>query len=82
MADSYRGEGSLVVVTVAAIGSAYETQHAYAVAEESHGEAQAIVEADLPENESVLAVTTLPARVMEKLSLAPGEYRDWPVKRK
>ena len=82
MADFYKQDGSLVVVNVAGTGIAYPTQHAYAVAEEDHDAARQIVDPALPENESVLAVTTLPASVMEKLSLAPGEYRDWPVKRK
>jgi len=82
MADFYKGEGSLVVVSVIALGSSFPLHHAYAVAEEHHGAAQNIIEDAMPEDEEVLAVTTLPATVMETLSLKPGEFRDWPVKRK
>ena len=51
---------------------------AYAVAEKDHRTALHMMEEALPEDEPILAVTTMPAAVMRELKLRPKEHILWP----
>ena len=82
MTDFYVDDGSLVVINVPRPGATFPLQRAYAVAEKDHAAARAIVGKDLPEDEPIIAVTTLPAVVMKALKLAPGKYTGWPTVRR
>ena len=82
MTDFYTDDGSLVVISVPRLGSTYPLQRAYAVAEKDHSIARNILKGSLPEDEPIIAVTTLPAAVMKELKLAPGKYTGWPVVRR
>ena len=82
MTDFYTDDGCLVVINVPRVGATFPLQRAYAVAEKDHDAARKIVGDDLPEDEPILAVTTLPGVVMKELKLAPGKYTGWPPVRR
>ncbi len=82
MTDFYTDDGCLVVISVPRPGATFSLQRAYAVAEKDHGAARNIVGDGLPDDEPIIAVTTLPAAVMKELKLAPSKYTGWPAVRR
>lgn len=82
MTEFYTDDGCLVVISIPRLGATYPLQRAYAVAEKDHDLARSIVEKDLPEDEPIIAVTTLPAPVIRELKIAHGKYTGWPEVRR
>jgi uncharacterized C2H2 Zn-finger protein len=82
MTDFYTDEGCLVVISVPRVGATFPLQRAYAVAEKDHRTARHMMEKALPDDEPILAITTLPAEVMRELKLRPGEHISWPEVRR
>jgi hypothetical protein len=82
MSDHYSDDGCLVIISIPRVGATFPLQYVYAVAEKDHHAARNIVEEDLPEDEDIIAVTTLPAAAMKELKLKAGEYAGWPSVRR
>lgn len=82
MTEFYTDDGCLVVISIPRVGATFPLQRAYAVAEKDHQTARVMMEDALPEDEPIVAVTTLPAAVMRELKLSPGEHIGWPEVRR